>query len=74
MSDEPRLEEKALSKAAETQLSNHLQAAQELDVEITDLIKMTQGQADSVSVVGKRIGNAARLHIQEVELHTSRGR
>lgn len=72
MSDEPRLEEKALSKAAETQLSNHLQAAKELDVEIrTDLIKMTQGQADSVSVAGKELVTQQDLRIQEVELHTS---
>jgi len=70
MSDEPRLEEKALSQAAEMQLSNQLNTAKEIDVDIrTDLIKMVQGQVDSVSVAAKEMVTQQDLQIQEVELH-----
>ena len=71
MSDESRLEEKALSKAAESQLSDQLDVAKELDVDIrTDLIKIVQGQVDSVSVAAKGLITHQDLHMQEVELHT----
>lgn len=71
MSEEPRLEEQALSKVAETQLSNQMAAAKEIDVGIhTDLTKIIQGQVDSVSVRGKGLVTQQDLHVQEVELHT----
>lgn len=72
MSDEPRMEEQALSKAAEMQLSSQMDAAEGIDVDIrTDLIKLAQGQVDSVSVAGKGLVTQD-LHVQEVELHTDR--
>jgi hypothetical protein len=73
MSDQPRLEEQAVSQVAKTQLSQQVDAAEEIDVDIhTDLLKMAQGHADSISVAGKGLVTKQDLHMQEVELHTSR--
>ena len=72
MSDEPRLEEQALSKVAKTTLENQVEASS-VDVDIhTDITELIQGQVDSVSVSGKDIVTPQDLHVQEVELHTER--
>lgn len=72
MPDQPHLEEQAVSQVAKTQLSKQVDAAEEIDVDIhTDLLKMAQGHADSISVEGKGLVTKQDLHMQEVELHTS---
>jgi hypothetical protein len=73
MSDEQRLDEQAISKAAETILSSQIDEAQELDVDIrTDPIKMVQGEIDSVAIAGKNLVTQQNLKIQEMELQTDR--
>ena len=70
MSDEPRIEEQALSKVAKTTLENQVEASS-VDVDIhTDITELVQGQVDSVSVSGEDIVTSQDLHVQEVELHT----
>ena len=73
MSDEPNLEEQALSKVAKSAISNQMETASELDVDIhTDVTELIQGQVESVSLKGKNIVTSQDLHVQEVELHTER--
>jgi hypothetical protein len=51
---EPRLEEQALSGAAEITISTQLDEVENIDVDVrTNLLKMIQGQADSVSIAGE---------------------
>jgi LmeA-like phospholipid-binding len=73
MSEKPRLDEQAISKVAETILSDQIDTAQKLDVDMrTDPLKMVQGEIDSVSIAGKEVVTQQDLHIQEMELHTDR--
>lgn len=70
MQDEPRLEEQALSQAAELGLSSQLDAAEKIDVDVkTDLLKAIQGQVDSVSVTGQGLVMEKDIRVQEMELH-----
>lgn len=70
MQDDPRLEEQALSGAAELGLTSQLDEAEKLDVDVrTDLLKVIQGQADSVSVVGQGLVMQKDIRVQEMELH-----
>ena len=71
MSDEPRLDEQAIAHAIEVGVSSQLDAAEELNVDIrTDLLKVVQGQADSISVSGKNLVVQPDIHVQEIELQT----
>lgn len=71
MPDELRLEEQALSQAAEIGISSQLDAAENIDVDVrTSLLKMILGQADSVSVVGTGLVMQKDIRVQEMELHT----
>lgn len=73
MSEKPRLDEQAISKVAETVLSEQIDTAQKLDVDIrTDPLKMVGGTIDSVSIAGKDLVTQQDLQIQEMELHTDR--
>ena len=54
MSDEPRLEEQALSLAAEMTLSSQMDEVENIDVDVrSDLLKVVHGEVDSVSIEGK---------------------
>jgi len=71
MPDESRLEEQALSLAAEMTLSSQLDEAEDIDIDVkTDLLKMVQGQADSVSFEGKGLVMQKDIRLQEIELQT----
>lgn len=73
MSEKPRLDEQAISKVAETMLSEQIDTSQKLDVDIrTDPLKMVGGTIDSVSIAGKDLVTQQDLQIQEMELHTDR--
>jgi hypothetical protein len=73
MSNEQRLDEQAISKVAETLLSNQIDAAQEINVDIhTDPLKMVQGEVDSVSISGKNLVTQQDLRVKDMELHTDR--
>lgn len=70
MSDSPRLDEQAIALAAQVGLSSQLDAAEKIDVDIrTDLIKVVQGQADSINVSGQGLVLQEDIRVQEMELH-----
>lgn len=71
MPDEPRLDEQALSLAAEMTLSSQLDAAEKIDVDVrTDLLKAVQGHVDSVTIEGQGLVMQKDIRVQEMELHT----
>ena len=71
MPDELRLEEQALSRAAEMMLSSQLDEAEKIDVDVrTDLLEIVQGEADSVAVTGQGLVMQKDIRVQEMELHT----
>lgn len=73
MPDEPRLEEQALSEAAEMAIAAQLDEVENIDVEVrTDLLKMVQGQADSVSIAAQGVVMQKDIRVQEMEVHTDR--
>lgn len=70
MTDEPRLEEQALSQAVEMGLSSQLDSVENINVDVrTDLLKMAQGKASSVSVEGRGLAIQKDIRVQEMELH-----
>ncbi|MBD2606649.1 DUF2993 domain-containing protein [Scytonema hofmannii FACHB-248] len=73
MQDEQRLEEQAVSKAAEMQLSSQLDEAEKINVDVqTDLWKLIQGQADGVSFSGKGLVVQKDVRIEELVLQTDK--
>jgi hypothetical protein len=71
MPDEPGLEEQALSQAAEMTIAAQLDEVESLDVDVrTDLLKMVQGQVDSVSIAAQGVVMQKDIRVQEMELHT----
>lgn len=72
MPDEPRLEEQAVSEAAEMAIAAQLDEVENIDVEVrTDLLKMVQGQADSVSIAAQGVVMQKDIRVQEMEVHTN---
>lgn len=72
MPHEPRLEEQALSEAAEVTLSTQLDEVENIDVDVrTDLLKIIQGQADSISIAGQGLVMQKGIRVHEMELHTN---
>lgn len=70
--NELKLEEQALSQAAEIGITTQLESVEDINVNVrTDLLKMVQGKADSVSVVGQGLVVQKDIRVQEMELHTS---
>jgi len=71
MVNEPRLEEQALSGAAEMTISTQLDEVENIDVDIrSNLLSMVQGQADSVSIVGQGLVMQKDIRVHEMELRT----
>lgn len=65
------IDELALSKAAEIGLSNQVDDVEELDITVeTDLLKMAQGKADSVSMKAQGLVMQKDIRVQEIEMHT----
>ena len=72
MSDQPKLEEQALSEALKLGLSSQLDEVENIEVHIeTDLLKMVQGKVDSVVVEGQGLTIQEGIHLESVELHTN---
>lgn len=70
---EPRLEEEALSKAAEMWLSSQLDEVEKIDVDVeANLLEMVQGEADSVSIKGQGLVMQKDIRVQEMQLHIAR--
>jgi hypothetical protein len=73
MHDEQRLEEQAVSKAAEMQMSSQLDQADKIEVDVqTDLWKLIQGQADGVSFSGKGLVVQKDIRLEELVLQTDK--
>lgn len=73
MPEQPNLEEQALSEAAAMTISTQLDEVDNLDVDVkTNLLKIVQGQADSISVVGQGLVMQKDIRVQEMELHTDK--
>lgn len=73
MSDSPRLDEQAIAQAAQLGLSSQLDSAEKLDVDVrTDLLKVIQGQADSINISGQGLVLQADIRVQEMELHLNK--
>ncbi|HEY9608247.1 DUF2993 domain-containing protein [Allocoleopsis sp.] len=73
MPDEPRLEEQALSQAAEMAIAAQLDEVENINVAVrTDLLKMVQGCVDSVSIAAQDVTMHKDIHVQEMQLHTDR--
>lgn len=73
MPDEPRLEEQALSEVAERTISAQLDKVENLEVDVrTNLLKMVQGQADSVSIAGQGLVMQKDIRVDQLEVHTDR--
>lgn len=71
MPDEARLEEQALSEAAEMTIGAQLDAVESIDVAVhTDLLKMVQGKVESVSIAAQGMVVQKGIRVQEMELHT----
>ncbi len=71
MSNEPRLDEQALSLAAEMTLSSQLDEAEKIDVDVrTDLPHLVQGHVDSVTIEGHGLVMQKDIRVEEMELHT----
>ena len=72
MSDEPRLEEQVLSEAAEMTLSTQLDEVEDIQIDVrTDLLKIVQGQVDSVSIAGQGLVMQKDVRVQEMQLRTN---
>ncbi|MBE8999735.1 DUF2993 domain-containing protein [Nostoc sp. LEGE 12447] len=71
MSDEHRLEEKFLSQEAERRISEKLDEAEKIEIDVqTDLLKIVQGQADGVSIAGQGLVIEKDVRVQEIKLQT----
>ncbi|MBE9210116.1 DUF2993 domain-containing protein [Nostoc sp. LEGE 06077] len=71
MPEERRLEEEFISQEAERRLSNQLDEAEQINVDVqTDLFKIVQGQADGVSLSGQGLVIKENIRVQEIKLQT----
>lgn len=68
---QPRIEEQVVSKAAEIGLSSLLDQAETIDVNVhTDLFEIIQGEADSISIVGKGWVIQKDIRLHDITLET----
>ncbi|MUL35403.1 DUF2993 domain-containing protein [Gloeocapsopsis dulcis] len=73
LDDEARIEEQAISRAAEVGLSSKLEQAEAIAVDVkTDLFKIVQGQADSVAIAGEGVVLQKDIRVQHLELSTDK--
>ncbi|HEY9909573.1 MAG TPA: DUF2993 domain-containing protein [Thermosynechococcaceae cyanobacterium] len=67
---EPRLDEQVVSQAVQAGLSNQIDTAEVMNVDVrTDLLKAVQGQANSVTVSGEGVV-VQDVRVQELEIRT----
>jgi hypothetical protein len=71
MPNEHRLEEEFLSQEAERRISEKLDGAEKIEIDVqTDLLKIVQGQADGVSIAGQGLVIEKDVRVQEIKLQT----
>lgn len=69
---QPRIEEQLLSRAAEIGLSSLLDQAETIDVNVhTGLFEIIQGEADSISIVGKGWVIQKDIRLHDITLETN---
>jgi LmeA-like phospholipid-binding len=72
MSSDKKLEEKVVAQVAETTISQQLDAAKNVDVDIqTDLFKILQGQADAVSFEGQGLV-IKDIRVEDIKVQTDK--
>lgn len=68
-----RPDEQMISQAIELGLSTQIETAEDLNVEVhTDLLKVAQGEADSVAIDGKGVVLQPDVRVEQMELKTDR--
>lgn len=68
-----RPDEQVISQAIELGLSSQIETAEDLNVEVhTDLLKVAQGEADSVAIDGTGVVLQPDVRVQQMELKTDR--
>jgi LmeA-like phospholipid-binding len=73
MSDEPKLEEKAIAQAVEAGVSSQVKSVEEISVQIqTDLLQAVQGEVQSASIQGKGLVVQDGIRVEEIDLQTDR--
>ncbi len=73
MSDQPGLEEQAISQAIKLGLSSQLDDAENIEVCVeTDLLKIAQGKVDSISVEGHGLTIQEDIRLESIEVQTDR--
>ncbi|MCC5629595.1 DUF2993 domain-containing protein [Nostoc sphaeroides] len=71
MPDDHRFEEKFISQEAERRISEKLDDAEKIEIDVqTDLLKIVQGQVDGVSVAGLGLVIQEGIRVQEIKLQT----
>ena len=66
-----RPDEQVISQAIELGLSTQIETAEDLNVEVhTDLLKVAQGEADSVAIDGKGVVLQPDVRVEQMELTT----
>jgi hypothetical protein len=71
MPNEHRLEEEFLSQEAERRISEKLDGAEKIEIDVqTDLLKIVQGQADGVSIAGQGLVIEKDVRVHEIKLQT----
>ncbi|MBE9051751.1 DUF2993 domain-containing protein [Nostocales cyanobacterium LEGE 11386] len=71
MPDNQSFEEQFLSQEAERRLSNKLDEAEQIDIDVkTDMLKIVQGQANEVSVTGQGLVIQKNIRVQQIKLQT----
>ncbi|MFB2835862.1 DUF2993 domain-containing protein [Floridanema evergladense] len=71
--NQPNLEEKVISAALGMGLSNQLDSAENIEVDVrTSLVDIVQGKAHSVSVSGQGVVVQKDVRLQEMEISTNR--
>lgn len=72
MSDQPGLEEQALSQAIKLGLSSQLDDAENIEVHVeTDLLKVVQGKLDSISIEGHGLTIQEDIRLESIEVQTN---
>ncbi|WGV24028.1 LmeA family phospholipid-binding protein [Halotia branconii] len=71
MPDKQRLEEQLISQEAERRVSDQVDEAEQIDIDVqTDLLQVLRGHSDGVSVAGKGLVLKENIRIQEIKLQT----
>ena len=67
MSNQPKIEEQVLSEIAKQGLFTQIETAENIEVDVkTDLLKVVQGNVDSVTVTGQGIVIQEEIRVEQL--------